>query len=54
MEKYNIYIIDRKTKQRQLLTTRNSEKSALSFCESWGWFYTDEHNKTFWLEYEKA
>ena len=51
---YNIIITDRITKEEMVLTTKNTEKSAESFCEAWGWFYTDENNKTFWLGYEEV
>ena len=50
---FNVYIVDRITKQRSILETVLTEKQAIKICESWAWFYTDEDNKTYWLEYEE-
>lgn len=51
MKNYNVYITDRKTKEVQVLESGLTEKQAEKFCEEWGWMYTDENGKTFWLGY---
>jgi hypothetical protein len=53
MEKYNLYITDRQTKEVTVLDSGLTEEKALKFCEEWGWMYTDENSKTFWLGYDK-
>ena len=48
-----VVIINKRTKEEKVLESGLTEKEAESFCEAWGWYYTDETGKTFWLAIEE-
>lgn len=50
---YNIIIIDKITKKSSVLDVVKTEEEAEAFCDSWGWFYTDEQGRTYYLSYEE-
>lgn len=51
--KYKI-IATRKTnkKEKLVLASNVTEKVAREYCECWGWNYSDEKGRGYWLDYE--
>ena len=46
----NVVAINKKTREEIVLETGLTEEQAWSFCEAWGWTYTDEYCIGWWLE----
>lgn len=44
-----IILIDKETKEETTLEDNVPEEKAERFCEMWGWNYSDENGKSYWL-----
>jgi hypothetical protein len=51
---WNVNAINKRTKEKIVLESGLTESKAESFCEMWGWMYTDENNINYWLEMEEV
>lgn len=49
---YRVTITNKRTKEVKILESGVAADQAIRFCESWGWSYSDEHGKDYWLNYE--
>lgn len=51
---WNVNAINKRTKEKIILESGLTEGKAETFCEMWGWMYTDENNIDYWLEMEEV
>lgn len=51
---FNIIILDKTTHAAKVIDTFDNEEKAINFCEAWGWIYSDEKGKSYYLDYMEA
>lgn len=54
-KKYMVYIMDKVTHEKQPYTDDlilYTEDEAFDICDSWGWFYSDENGKSYYMCYD--
>jgi|GEM_PF-5456724 len=48
---YQVYLLDKDTGEKTMYIDGLSEEEAESICEAWGWNYSDENGKSYWMGY---
>ena len=51
---FNIIITDKVTKEEKIIDIVKTEEQAESYCDSWGWMYSDEKGVNYWLDYKEV
>ena len=51
---FNVYVIEKKSRKKELFGSYETERKAERVCEQWGWNYIDENGVSHWMEYCEA
>ena len=50
---FNVYAVNKRTKESHVFATAETERQAEKICEEWGWSMSD-YEGSYWLEYEEV